>query len=95
MKDLMDKLNEGLLDGFKLRKLFTQLQGAVADEYERLIDENPKRFRNGKQVLDSVYDFAKKEYDRIITMDGALPFNQWWREFSDAHARVLDRIVFN
>ena len=50
----MKSLKEGLLDVLKARKQITQLQGAVADEYERLIEQNPKRYRSGRQVLGDV-----------------------------------------
>lgn len=90
----MKSLKEGLLDAFKARKQITQVQGLVADEYEKLIDENPKKYRSGKQVLDSVFNFAKKAYDDTVTVEDALSFNQWWNEFSKAHANMLDRTVF-
>ena len=79
---------------FKSRKQFVALQGAVADEYERLLAENPKRFRDGKSVMNAVYSFASDMYKKTITMDGAIPFRQWWRDFEDAHARMLDRTIF-
>lgn len=90
----MKSLKEGLLDALKARKQITQLQGAVADEYEKLIEQNPKRYRSGNQVLGDVQDFAQKEYKRIVTVDDAISFRDWWREFSDAHSRMLDRTVF-
>ena len=95
MKDIKEFIDEGLFDVFKSMKQFTKLQGAVVDEYEALIDKNPKRYRYGKQVLNMVYDFAKKKYDEIITVDGAMSFNQWWTDFSEAHSRLLDRTIFN
>jgi hypothetical protein len=90
----MKSLQEGLLDALKARKQITQVQGLVADEYEKLIDENPKKYRSGKQVLDMVWDFAKKTYDEVVDAEGAITFNQWWPEFSKAHANMLDRTVF-
>lgn len=90
----MKSLKEGLLDVLKARKQITQLQGAVADEYERLIEQNPKRYRSGRQVLGDVQQFAQQEYKKIVTVDDAISFNNWWKEFSDAHERMLDRTVF-
>ncbi len=103
MKTLQEQLNEnlnntdvqeGIFDVFKMRKQFTQLQGAVTDEFEKLIEENPKRYRNGKQVMDAVSNDAYKLYKQFITMDGAMSYNQWWKEFSEANARFLDMTTF-
>lgn len=95
MKDLSEFINEGLFDAFKSMKQFTQLQGAVVDEYEAMINDNPKRYHNGKQVLNLVRSFAMKKYDEIINVEGAMSFNQWWADFSEAHSKLLDRTVFN
>lgn len=51
-----------ILSIFKIRKQFTQLQGVVTDVFEKLIGENPKRFHNGKQVMDAVSNDAYKLY---------------------------------
>lgn len=90
----MKTLKEGLLDMFKSRKQFVALQGAVADEYERLLAENPKRFRDGKSVLRAVESFALDMYKKTITVEGAISFGQWWRDFENAHARMLDATIF-
>lgn len=95
MKTIEDLINEGMFDAFKSMKQFTKLQGVVVDEYEALIDKNPKHFHDGKQVLDAVYQFAMKKYDEIITVNDAMSFKQWWSDFSEAHSRLLDKTVFN
>lgn len=101
MRRLIDIINEsknieeGLFDGFKIRKQIVELQGAVADLYEEIIEKNPKRFRSGNDVMTHVYSDAKKLYDKLVTMEGAISFRDWWKEFSTAHARMLDNTVFN
>lgn len=100
MKRLIDVINEsytneGLFDGFKIRKQIVELQGAVADLYEELIDKNPKRFNRGEDVMKAIYHDAKNLYDKIVTMEGAIGFSEWWRDFSKAHANVLNKFVFN
>lgn len=95
MKSLKQSIQEGLFDVFKSMKQFTKLQGVVVDEYEKLISKNPKRYYSGKQVMDQVRKFAMDKYDEIITANDAMSFNQWWPEFSEAHANLLDRTVFN
>lgn len=88
-------VNEGLFDGFKIRKQIVKLQGTVVDEYERLIEEDPKRFSSGSDVLKAVKQFAAKAYDKIVTTEGALSFSQWWGDFEKAHTYMLDRTIFD
>ena len=72
-----------------------KLQGAVVDEYERLIEENPKQFKKGEDVLKAVEDFAFKAYKKLVTVDGAMSYNQWWKEFKKANEYMLDKTVFS
>jgi hypothetical protein len=101
MKRIIDIINEsndvdeGLFDGLKIRKQIVELQGAVTDLYEEIIEKNPKRFRSGNEVMMHVQSEAKKLYDKLITMEGAIKFRDWWEEFSSAHARMLDKFVFS
>jgi hypothetical protein len=90
-----ESMNEGLFDAFKTRKQIVKLQGTVVDEYEKLIEEDPKRFRSGSDVLAAVKQFASKAYDEIVTAEGALSFSQWWADFEKAHTYMLDRTIFN
>lgn len=90
-----EEIHEGLFDGFKIRKQIVKLQGTVVDEYERLIEKDPKRFRSGSDVLKAVKQFAAKAYDEIVTVEGALSFSQWWGDFEKAHTYMLDRTIFN
>ena len=104
MKTLQEQLNEsiennatveeGIFDGFKLRKQFAQLQGAVTDEFEKLIEENPKKYRKGEDVMRAVEYDAQKMYDEYITMDGAISFREWWGQFSKANAHFLNMTTF-
>lgn len=96
LKDYINEaLNEGMFDGFKIRRQIVELQGAVADLYEEILEKNPNKFRSGREVMMFVKNDASKLYDKIITIDGAISFNDWWKEFSTAHSNVLDRLVFN
>lgn len=89
-----NEINEGLFDGFKLRKQFTQLQGAVTDEFEKLIEENPKKYRSGEDVMRAVEHEASKLYKEYITMEGGLTFNQWWKQFSQSNVHFLNMTTF-
>lgn len=93
--EFTNKLDEGLFDMFKTRKQIVKLQSAVVDEYERLIDENPKKYKDGQSVLNDVKAFANKAYDKIVNSEDAISFNQWWESFEKAHANLLDSTIFN
>lgn len=88
-------IEEGLLDKLKARKQILEVQGIVADEYEKLIQDEPKRFNSGKSVLQAVKSFALETYKKVVTAEGSLTFSQWWEEFAKAHEYMLDKTVFN
>jgi hypothetical protein len=88
-------IEEGLFDKLKARKQIIEVQGIVADAYEKLIQDEPKRFNNGKSVMQAIKSFALDTYKKVVTAEGALTFSQWWEEFEKAHEYMLDRTVFN
>lgn len=88
-------LNEGLFDMFKIRKQITKLQSVVVDEYEKMLSENPNKFKDAESVLKSVESFAYNAYKKIVTAEDALSFEQWWENFKKAHTYLLDSTIFN
>ena len=88
-------IEEGLFDKLKARKQILEVQGLVADAYEKLIQDEPKRFNNGKSVMNAIKSFALDTYKKVVTAEGALTFSQWWEEFAKANEYMLDRTVFN
>lgn len=90
-----EPVEEGLFDAFKARNQIVKVQGLVADKYEELLQKNPKQFHNSDSVLRAVEDFAKKTYEEVVTVEDAITFDQWWKDFSKAHAYMLDRTIFN
>ena len=88
-------IEEGLLDKLKARKQILEVQGLVADAYEKLIQDEPKRFNSGKSVMQAIKSFALDTYKKVVTAEGALTFSQWWEEFAKAHEYMLDKTVFN
>ena len=88
-------IEEGLFDKLKARKQILEVQGLVADAYEKLIQDEPKRFNSGKSVLQAIKSFALDTYKKVVTAEGVLTFSQWWEEFAKAHEYMLDRTVFN
>ena len=88
-------IEEGLLDKLKARKQILEVQGIVADEYEKLIQDEPKRFNSGKSVMQAIKSFALDTYKKVVTAEGALTFSQWWEEFEESQIRFLDRTIFN
>ena len=88
-------IEEGLFDKLKARKQILEVQGLVADAYEKLVQDEPKRFNNGKAVMQAIKSFALDTYKKVVTAEGALTFSQWWEEFAKAHEYMLDKTVFN
>ena len=88
-------IEEGLFDAIKGRKQILDVQSRVVEAYEKLIEENPKKFRDGKSVMAAVESFARETYKKTVTAEGALSFSQWWEEFAKAHTYMLDRTIFN
>ena len=88
-------VEEGLFDALKARKQILEVQSQVADAYEKLIQDNPKKFNSGKSVMQAIKSFAMDTYKKVVTAEGALTFSQWWEEFAKAHEYMLDRTVFN
>lgn len=90
----LNHVDEGLFNAFKARKEIVKLQGIVTDEYEKLLQEDPKRFHDGKSVLKAVKDFALEAYDKIVKSEDALSFSQWWEKFEKSNSYMLDNTVF-
>lgn len=88
-------LDEGLFNVFKTRKQITKLQSVVVDEYEKMLSANPKKFKDGESVMKSVESFAHKAYEKIVTSEDALSFDQWWKNFKKANVYLLDTTIFN
>ena len=87
-------MNEGLLNAIKARKEILKLQSVVCDEYEKLLQEEPKKYKDGKSVLKAVENFAREAYKKIVKSEDALSFEDWWEGFAIAHVNMLDNTVF-
>ena len=90
----LNHIDEGLFDAFKARKEIVKLQGVVTDEYERLLQEDPKKYKDGKSVLKDVKKFAQDAYNKIVKSEEALSFEDWWESFEKSNVYMLDRTVF-
>lgn len=90
----LNHVDEGLFDALKARKEIVKLQGIVTDEYEKLLQEDPKKYKDGKSVLKAVKDFALDAYDKIVKSEEALSFEDWWESFAKSNVYMLDRTVF-
>lgn len=87
-------MNEGLIDMLKARKEILKLQGVVCDEYEKLLQEDPKKYKDGKSVLKAVEKFAQEAYKKIVKSEEALSFEDWWENFEKSNSYMLDNTVF-
>ena len=90
----LNHIDEGLFDAFKARKEIVKLQGVVTDEYERLLQEDPKKYKDAKSVLKDVKKFAQDAYNKIVKSEEALSFEDWWESFEKSNVYMLDRTVF-
>ena len=90
----LNHVDEGLFDALKARKEIVKLQGIVTDEYEKLLQENPKKYKDGKSVLRDIEDFAKEAYKKIVKSEEAISFEDWWESFEKSNVYMLDRTVF-
>lgn len=88
-------IEEGLFDKLKAKKQILEVQGIVADAYEKLVQDEPKRFNSGNAVMQTIKSFALDTYKKVVTAEGALTFSQWWEEFAKAHEYMLDKTIFN
>ena len=82
VKPEVETLDEGLINAIKSRKEIIQLQCAVCDEYEKMLEKNPEKFKSGKDVLKAVEQFAKDAYKKIVKNEEALSFEDWWESFA-------------
>ena len=94
-QDKPNTIEEGLFDAIKGRKQILEVQSQVVEAYEKLIEEDPKKYNSGKAVMAAVADFARETYKKTVTAEGALTFKQWWEEFAKAHTYMLDGTIFN
>lgn len=88
-------MNEGLISAIKARKEIIKLQGVVCDEYERLLQDDLKKYKDGKSVLNAVEKFAQDAYKKIVKSEDAISFEDWWAPFSKSNAYMLDNIIFS
>lgn len=96
LKESQKQTNEGLLDVFKVRKQITKLQGLVQDKIDKELEENPKKYRDGRSVLEAVKSFAKEAYDKTIeNKEEAISFDDWWPNYAKANINMLNATVFN
>lgn len=90
----LNHVDEGLFNAFKARKEIVKLQGIVTDEYEKLLQEDPKKYQDGKSVLKAVEKFAQEAYKKIVKSEEALSFEDWWEKFEKSNSYMLDNTVF-
>ena len=91
----LNHIDEGLFDALKARKEIVKLQGIVTDEYEKLLQEDPKKYKDGKSVLKAVEKFAQEAYKKIVKSEDALSFEDWWEKFEKSNSYMLDNTLFD
>ena len=86
-------VNEGLIGAIKARKQIVNLQGVVADAIDKLIEDNPKKYNSGKDVMDAIAKFAKEKYEEMVTEEDAISYDEWWKSYSEANTALYDKIL--
>ena len=75
--------NEGLVSALKAKTQIAKVQGAVFDKAYELIEKNPGKYKEGKQLLSEIEQDAKELYKKTVTAEDALTADEWWEEFSE------------
>lgn len=86
-------VNEGLIGAIKARKQIVNLQGTIADAIDKLIEDNPKKYNSGKDVMNAIAKFAKEKYEEMVTEEDAISYDEWWKSYSKANIALYDRIL--
>jgi len=86
-------VNEGLLGAIKARKQIVNLQGTIADAIDKLIEDNPKKYNSGQDVMNAIAKFAKEKYEEMVTEEDAISYDEWWKSYSKANTALYDRIL--
>lgn len=93
MRPLDQYINEGLFGVFRAQAQITKVQGSIIDYAEKLINDNPDKYKSGSDVLRDCEGEASKLYKQYVTEPEALKFNQWWSDFKKSASRMLDRMM--
>jgi len=82
-------VNEGLFCALKTKSQITKVQSAVFDKACELIEKNPKKYKDGSQVLDEIENEAKELFKKTVKGEDAITSEQWWKEFSPRAAKAI------
>lgn len=92
-KEKTEEVHEGLLDKLTGKHQIAELQGEVIKACEKSFAEFPKKFSDGKSVLEYVKSFAERKYKEYVTAKLATSFSKWWEEFSKYYEPLMDEII--
>jgi hypothetical protein len=88
-----EKVDEGLFDKLTGKHQIAELQGVVIRACEKSFAEFPKKFSDGKSVLEYVKSYAERKYKEYVTSKLAISFEKWWDEFSKYFEPMMDEII--
>lgn len=91
INEMTDFMNEGLLSAIKARAQIVKVQGWFFDTAAQVIADNPKRYRKAEQLVDALESDARKEYKKVVTVEDALTFSDWWGDFRKSAINALER----
>lgn len=88
MKNITDYINEGLFSGFKAQAQITKAQAAVFTHFEK----NQEKYGDDiNKIKADLPNIAKKAYDKFVTVEGAMSYNDWYSDFSKAFLRQVKK----
>ena len=88
-----EKVHEGLFDKLTGKHQIAELQSEIIKACEKSFADFPKKFSDGKSILDYVKNFAQRKYKEYVTSKLAISFEKWWEEFSKYYEPVLDELI--
>jgi hypothetical protein len=92
-KEKTEEVHEGLFDKLTGKHQIAELQGEVIKACEKSFAEFPKKFSDGKSVLEYVKSYAERKYKECVTSKLATSFEKWWDEFSKFFEPMMDEII--
>ena len=92
-KEKTEEVHEGLFDKLTGKHQIAELQGVVIKACEKSFADFPKKFSDGKSVLEYVKNYAERKYKEFVTSKLATSFSKWWEEFTKYYEPMMDEII--
>ena len=91
LNEMESPVNEGILSAIKARAQIVKVQGWFFDAAAQAIADNPKKYTSAEQLVNALQSDAEKEYKKVVTVEDALTFRDWWGDFKKSAVNALER----